>query len=157
MTQKQINSVGHKCSRVPEPWMSGAVAVFININMLCRATVDSGCDVITPLKHRFSQASFSFLLLVITLQSLQRCFASVSLILGPRATAMTNSPSHEAFHILALVLFPVWQSVGIICQDASSWPVHWASSTIGKAGGGFMASEQLGGALLPFPPSPLMW
>lgn len=41
--------------------MSGAVAVFININMLCRATVDSGCDVITPLKHQFSQASFSFL------------------------------------------------------------------------------------------------
>lgn len=90
MTQKQINSVGHKSSRVLEQWMSGAVAVFININMLCKATVNSGYDVITPLKHPFSQASLSFLLLVITLQSLLRRFASLSLILNPKAITMTK-------------------------------------------------------------------
>lgn len=76
--------------------MSGAVAVFININMPCKARVNSGCDVITPLKHQFSPTNFFFLLLVITLQSLLRRFASVSLILSPKAITMTNSLSHDA-------------------------------------------------------------
>lgn len=161
MTQKQINSVGHKCSRVLEQWMSGAVAVFININMLCKATVNSGCDVITSLKHQFSQASFPFLLLVITLQSLLHCFASVSLILSPKAITITKSLSHDTCHILTLILLPVWQSVEIICRDASSLPVHWTISAIGKPGWEFIASEQLVGAVSLrsrlFTPSPLLW
>lgn len=90
MTQKQINSVGHKCSRVVEQWMSGAVAVFININMLCKATVSSGCDVITPLRHQFSQASSSLLLVVITLQRLLLCFSSARPTLTPDAVTVSN-------------------------------------------------------------------
>lgn len=130
--------------------MSGAAAVFININMLCEATVDSGCDVTTPLKHHFSPASFSFFPSLPSLCSL--CGAALhllSLTLSPKAITMTNSPSHDAFHIPTLVLFPVWQSVESICQAASSWPAHSTISTIGKTGGGFIASEQLGGAVFP--------
>lgn len=70
--------------------MSGAVAVFININMLCKATVSSGCDVITPLRHPFSQAGSSFLLVVTSLQCLLLRFASVSPVLTPGAITMSN-------------------------------------------------------------------
>lgn len=70
--------------------MSGAVAVFININMLCKATVSSDCDVITPLRHPFPQASSSFLLVVTSLQCLLLRFASVSPVLTPVAITMSN-------------------------------------------------------------------
>lgn len=69
--------------------MSGAVAVFININMLCKATVSSGCDVITPFRHLFSQASSSYLL-VTSSQCLLLRFASVSPVLTPDAITMSN-------------------------------------------------------------------
>lgn len=69
--------------------MSGAVAVFININMLCKATVSSGCDVIAPLRHPFSQAG-SFLLVDTSLECLLLCFASVSPVLTPDAITMSN-------------------------------------------------------------------
>lgn len=60
---------------------------------------------------------------------------------------MTNSQSHDAYRILTLPLFPVWQSVEIICQDASSFPVHWTVSTIGQPGWESITSEQLMGAV----------
>lgn len=32
------------------------------------------------------------------------------------------------------ILVLVWQSVEIMCRDASHWAVHWTSSIVGKAG-----------------------
>lgn len=55
--------------------MSRAVAIFININILCKAAMNSGCDVITPLKTItvfYSRPTFLFTFVL--LSSLPRVF-----------------------------------------------------------------------------------
>lgn len=54
--------------------MLRAIAIFIKINILCKAALNSGCDVITPINRNsiLEQAYFSihFLFVVITPESI---------------------------------------------------------------------------------------
>lgn len=84
--------------------MSGAVAVFININMWRKATQNSGCDVVTPLKTSVFSIHFLSFPSLPSLSPLR--FASVGLRLTPDAITMTNSLTHDACRTLTLILFP---------------------------------------------------
>lgn len=125
--------------------MSRAVAAFINIDILCKAAIDSGCDVVTPLKP---QQCFTVGLLFNSLSVC--CYHPRQCSLFSWAFPHTVShwltaetrPNRKSLkmknslwcEIWSPILVPAWHGVEIICRDASHWTARWTVSIVGKAG-----------------------